>query len=188
MLGYVFLTDKCDIHRTFVLVFHIIFVFGHFNSSISYELNILVELLRFLFSLTSWLFACEHFEHMLLLNQRYRHQLTRHVLSVCIVCRQKFNDVTILFASQFFFLLLLLIWFLFFFIWLIQSLHFDVTSSSCCFADLLLICWLDVVYKKYGVTCCAGITRSVSGTALNIITLRSLEVLKSNIDATLPQR
>lgn len=44
------------------------------------------------------------------------------------------------------------------------------------------------VYKKYGVTCCAGITRSVSGTALNMIGCRSLEVLKFKIDATLPHR
>lgn len=44
------------------------------------------------------------------------------------------------------------------------------------------------IYKKYGVTCCGGMTRSESGTALNTITLRSLEDLKSNIDATFPQR
>lgn len=44
------------------------------------------------------------------------------------------------------------------------------------------------VYKKYGVICCAGITRSESGTALNMIGLRSLEVLKLKMDATLPQR
>lgn len=43
-------------------------------------------------------------------------------------------------------------------------------------------------YKKYGVTCWAGITRSESGTALNMIGWRSLEVLKFKIDATLPHR
>lgn len=53
-----------------------------------------------------------------------------------------------------------------------------------CWAGLFMLSF----YKKYGVTCCDGITRSVSGTALKMIGLRSLEVLKSNIEATFPQR
>lgn len=53
---------------------------------------------------------------------------------------------------------------------------------------LFCVCLFVFLYKKYGVTCCVGITRSESGTALNIIGLRSLEVLKFRMDATLPHR
>jgi hypothetical protein len=48
--------------------------------------------------------------------------------------------------------------------------------------------YLLLVYKKYGVMREGGITRSVSGTALNIRTSRSFDVLKLKIEATLPQR
>lgn len=71
---------------------------------------------------------------------------------------------------------------------------FDLSLTCVCFAFSLIFVYVCAcfhccfVYKKYGVTCCDGITRSVSGTALKMIGLRSLEVLKSNIEATFPQR
>lgn len=43
-------------------------------------------------------------------------------------------------------------------------------------------------YKKYGVVCSGGISRSVFGTALKIVTSRSVDVLNFKIDATFPQR
>lgn len=45
-----------------------------------------------------------------------------------------------------------------------------------------------LLYKKYGVVCWDGITRSVSGTALKMMQSRSLDDLKLRIDATFPQR
>lgn len=47
---------------------------------------------------------------------------------------------------------------------------------------------LPLHYKKYGVVWAAGITRSEFGTALKMITSRSLDDLKLRIDATLPHR
>jgi len=44
------------------------------------------------------------------------------------------------------------------------------------------------IYKKYGVVCSGGISRSVFGTALKILTSRSVDVLNFKIDATFPHR
>lgn len=56
------------------------------------------------------------------------------------------------------------------------------------FTNCNYVSFVSLIYKKYGVVCSGGISRSVFGTALKILTSRSVDVPNFKIDATFPQR